>query len=76
MTKVPRITAAKLIKVLVRKGFHFTRQEGSHKIYRNAAGVRATVPDHAGKTIHPKIIKAILADTGWSLEEFIEAMTG
>ena len=76
MSKVPRITAAKLIKVLLRKRFLFTRQEGSHKIYRNPDGVRATVPDHAGKTIHPKIIKTILVDTGWSLEEFISALKG
>lgn len=76
MSKVPRITAAKLIKALTRKGFVFTRQEGSHKIYRNADGIRATVPDHAGKIIHPKIIKTILVDTGWSLDEFIEALRG
>ena len=76
MSKVPRITAAKLIKVLERKGFRFTRQEGSHKIFRNEDGVRATVPDHAGKTIHPKIIKTLLVDTGWTLDEFIEALKG
>ena len=31
-------------------------------IYKNAAGKRVTVPFHAAKTLHPKILKSILRD--------------
>ncbi|HEV2232474.1 MAG TPA: type II toxin-antitoxin system HicA family toxin [Terriglobia bacterium] len=38
------------------------RQSGSHQIYKNAAGRRATVPFHASKILHPKVLKSILRD--------------
>jgi len=70
MTRVPRITAKELVAFLEKMGFSQTRQSGSHKIFRNPDGIRVTVPDHAGKTIHPKIIKAIIVDLKMSLDEF------
>ena len=38
-------------------------------IYKNPAGKRATVPFHASKTLHPKIIKSILRDAGLSSDD-------
>ena len=70
MTRVPRIAAKELVAFLEKMGFVLTRQSGSHKIFRNSDGIRVTVPDHAGKTIHPKIIKAIIVDLKISLDEF------
>ena len=64
MAKLPRVTAKQMIAVLEELGFSYKRQTGSHAIYRNAAGVRATVPIHSGAILHPKIIKTILNDTG------------
>lgn len=37
-------------------------------IYKNAAGKRVTVPFHASKTLHPKVLKSILRDADLSLE--------
>ncbi len=51
--KLPRITAADTIRALERAGFFFSRQNGSHKIYKNQEGRRTTVPFHSGKIIHP-----------------------
>ncbi|MEK6888417.1 MAG: type II toxin-antitoxin system HicA family toxin [Candidatus Aenigmatarchaeota archaeon] len=48
--KLPRLTANEIIKILERKGFHLVRQSGSHKIYKNSTGKRATVPYHSGKS--------------------------
>lgn len=45
------------------------RQSGSHMIYRNEEGIRATVPFHAKKIIHPKIVKRILEDIKVSPED-------
>ncbi|MBZ5529171.1 MAG: type II toxin-antitoxin system HicA family toxin [Acidobacteriia bacterium] len=62
MTKLPRLTAREIIAVLEKAGFSLARQSGSHMIYKNAAGKRVTVPFHAAKTLHPKILKSILRD--------------
>jgi len=52
--KLPRVTAAKAIRVLEKLGFELVRQSGSHKIYKDARGKRATVPFHAGKMLPRK----------------------
>jgi len=76
MTKIPRVTAGDLVKFLRREGFKQVRQEGSHRIFRNPSGLRATVPDHAGKILHPKIMKRIMEDLGMNLETFEKKMRG
>jgi predicted RNA binding protein YcfA (HicA-like mRNA interferase family) len=38
------------------------RQSGSHKIYKNKQGKRLTIPFHAGKILHPKVLKNIFRD--------------
>ncbi len=68
--KLPRITARDAIRALERNGFVLARQSGSHKIYKNPAGKRVTVPFHPGKILHPKILESILRDAELTLEEF------
>lgn len=70
MTRLPRVTATEIIRVLEKTGFILARQSGSHKIYRNAAGRRVTVPFHAGEVLHPKLLKSILKDADLSVEAF------
>lgn len=70
--KPPRVTAAEAIKILERMGFSLARQSGSHKIYKDQQGRKVTVPYHAGKTLHPKVLKSILRDAGLSMEQFEE----
>lgn len=65
----PRVTARDIIRVLERRGFVLARSSGSHHIYKNPAGKRATVPVHAGQTLHPKVLQSILRDAGVSLDE-------
>ena len=72
--RLPRVTAKQAIRVLEKIGFGLVRQSGSHKIYKNATGKRATVPFHAGKILHPKVLKSILADTELTVEEFIQLL--
>ena len=68
--RLPRLTAGDVIKALERAGFSLVRQSGSHKIYKNEAGKRVTVPYHAGKVLHPKVLQSILRDTDLTVEEF------
>jgi len=69
MPKLPRLTARQIIAVLERSGFSVARQSGSHMIYKNAAGKRVTVPFHASKILHPKILRNILRDAELSVEK-------
>ena len=72
--RLPRATASEAIRVLERAGFTLVRQSGSHKIYKNAAGRRTTVPFHAGEILHPKTLRSILRDAGLSVEEFVDLL--
>ena len=72
--KLPRVTAADAIKVLERVGFSFSRQSGSHKIYKNKAGKRVTIPYHSGKILHPKTLSSILRDADLTVENFKEPL--
>ena len=64
--KLPRLTAAEIIKILEKCGFALARQSGSHKIYKDENGNRATVPFHASKILHPKVLKSILNEADLS----------
>ncbi len=68
MPKLPRLTARQVIAALERGGFSLARQSGSHMIYKNAAGKRVTVPFHASRTLHPKLLKSILRDADLTVE--------
>ncbi|MBI4680231.1 MAG: type II toxin-antitoxin system HicA family toxin [Nitrospirae bacterium] len=65
-----RVTAAETIRALEKAGFFFSRQSGSHKIYKNKEGKRTTIPYHSGKILHPKTLKSILRDSNLTIEEF------
>jgi len=43
-------------------------------IYINPSGRRVSVSAHAGKVLHPKVIKSILADAGLTVEGFIRLL--
>jgi predicted RNA binding protein YcfA (HicA-like mRNA interferase family) len=70
VSKLPRITAREAERALTKLGYVLVRQSGSHKIYKNKEGKRATIPYHAGKILHPKIIKELIQDSGITVEEF------
>ncbi|MGO8733792.1 MAG: type II toxin-antitoxin system HicA family toxin [Terriglobia bacterium] len=74
MPKLPRLTAREVAAVLKRTGFALTRQSGSQQIYKNAAGKRVTVPFHASKILHPKVLKSILRDAEISPEDLEKLM--
>jgi predicted RNA binding protein YcfA (HicA-like mRNA interferase family) len=69
MPKLPRVTARQIIMILEKSGFTLARQSGSHMIFKDASGKRATVPYHASKTLHPKVLKSILRDANLSAED-------
>ena len=60
MPRLPRLTAANAEAILLEAGFMWLRSRGSHRIYAKA-GRRVVVPFHSGATLHPKIVKQIVA---------------
>jgi predicted RNA binding protein YcfA (HicA-like mRNA interferase family) len=72
--KLPRVTTAEVIRAIEHAGFSRSRQSGSHKIYKNQAGKRITVPFHSGKILHPKVLRNILRDADLTIEKFQELM--
>jgi len=43
-------------------------------IYKNASGRRVTVPFHAQKILHPKLLSSILRDADIKAERLIELL--
>jgi len=72
--KLPRVSAKEIMAVLQRDGFLCVRQSGSHKIYKNRAGRRVTVPFHGRKILHPKVLKSICDDMGVTIEALREKL--
>lgn len=67
--KLPSITCKQLVKILEKKGFRFSRQSGSHAIYKNDFGRRTTVPIHTGKIIGRGLLSQIMKDADISVED-------
>ena len=44
--------------LLLKVGFILERQKGSHRIYKRD-NLRIVIPFHAGKVLHPKIVKEL-----------------
>ena len=73
MTRLPSLTARDVIKKLKKVGFVFDIQaKGSHEIWYNPITKRrTTIPNHPGIDIPKGTLKAIIKETGLSVEEFI-----
>jgi predicted RNA binding protein YcfA (HicA-like mRNA interferase family) len=59
MPRAQRLSPPEAERLLLQAGFDHLRTKGSHRIY-GKGGLRVTVPFHAGKILHPKIVKQVL----------------
>ena len=73
MQKLPRLTAKETIRALNKAGFYPVSQKGNHIKLRNN-GRRIIVPFHKGKIIPPKTLKAIIHDSGLTIEQFVDLL--
>jgi predicted RNA binding protein YcfA (HicA-like mRNA interferase family) len=53
------LTAKEAERLLIKAGFLWVRTTGSHRIYMKG-NERMVLPFHAGKSLHPKIVKQVL----------------
>ena len=70
MSKRPRLTGKKVIAALRKAGFRVIRVRGSHHFLQHPDGRRTLVPVHAGETLGPGLLTAILRDCEMSAETF------
>ena len=63
MGKLPRLSAQEAERMLLDAGYELARTKGSHRIYMRGRK-RIVLPFHAGKMLHPKIVKQVLRATG------------
>jgi predicted RNA binding protein YcfA (HicA-like mRNA interferase family) len=62
MTRLPALTGKRLVAALSRAGFVVVRTRGSHQFLQHPDGRRTVVPVHAGETVGPGLLSAILRD--------------
>jgi predicted RNA binding protein YcfA (HicA-like mRNA interferase family) len=71
MPKLPVLKPREVVDLLVKHGFSFVRQRGSHMQFRHSDGRATTVPDHSGRDISPSPLRQIAKDIGITPEELI-----
>ena len=76
MPKLPRVTAKKVLKALLRAGFYIHHQTGSHVNLRHHTKLHlhVVIPRHGGD-LAPKTLKAIIAQAELTVEEFSQLIT-
>jgi predicted RNA binding protein YcfA (HicA-like mRNA interferase family) len=70
--RLPALTAKQLIRFLKEQGFIEDRQSGSHLTLKHPTKHRTvTIPVHTGTDIGKGLLRKILTDAGYSLDEFL-----
>jgi predicted RNA binding protein YcfA (HicA-like mRNA interferase family) len=73
MSPLPQISGRDCLKALERAGFFLKRQQGSHMILRrDNPFAQVVVPDH--KTLDRGTLRAIIRQSGLSIEEFLSLL--
>lgn len=74
MSKLPVVSAKELEKLILRLGFTFIRQKGSHKFYKHPDGRYTTIPHHPGEDISRPLIRTILRQIELDADEYIRLL--
>jgi predicted RNA binding protein YcfA (HicA-like mRNA interferase family) len=73
--RLPRITAAELLRALRKDGWKDVHQVGSHlQLKHPTKPGRVTVPVHTGITLSPKTLSKILEQANLTVEELRELL--
>ena len=72
MGTVPVLKSKEVSAILLRLGFFEVRQKGSHKQFRHKDGQGTTVPFHKGRDISPVLLRQIIKDIDFTIEEFLK----
>lgn len=73
MTRLPRISGRDCVAALVKAGFQFKRQRGSHIILRRETPfAQVVIPDHS--ELDTGTLRSIIRQSGISSEEFLQLL--
>ena len=69
--RLPRLTAAEVVRVLRSSGFEMVSQKGSHQKWRNSeTGKQVIVPFHKGKQLPLGTLRSIIEGSGIEADQF------
>jgi len=75
LAKLPKLTGKEVAKVVLKLGFVFDHQTGSHMIFEHPDGRKITIPHHSGEELGPGLLtKIIKHDLKITREEFSEKL--
>ena len=75
MAKLPKLTGKEVAKVVLKLGFIFDHQTGSHMVFEHPDGRKTTVPHHSGEELGPGLLtKIIKHDLKITRKEFLEKL--
>ncbi|TMD25342.1 MAG: addiction module toxin, HicA family [Chloroflexi bacterium] len=70
MPRLPRLSGSDLLRALQRACWHESRTRGSHVVLRHSSRPgRVVIPVHAGRTLKPKTLLAILDSAGITVNQ-------
>lgn len=74
MSKLPAVSGQEVVKALVRVGYEFDHQKGSHIVLRQRVPPyrRVTVPNH--KEISKGTLRSIIREVGLAVDEFTDLL--
>lgn len=72
MTKLPVVSAKRVIKALTKAGYHVHDQKGSHIHLRHPTRKSLTIPYH--KTIARGTLRTIIREAGLTVKEFVDLL--
>jgi predicted RNA binding protein YcfA (HicA-like mRNA interferase family) len=71
LSKLPRVNAKQIEKILLKLGYVQESGKGSHSIYRKSGKIQqVTVPYHGSRILKLSTFKSILNQAGLTVEEF------
>jgi len=72
MPKLPRVSGGEAVRAFEKAGFHVDRITGSHHILkRDGHPFNLSVPVHGNKSLPSGTLRALIRDSGLTVEEFI-----
>jgi predicted RNA binding protein YcfA (HicA-like mRNA interferase family) len=74
MPKLPIVKAKDIVRIAEKIGFFFSRQKGSHAVYRHSDGRRITVAKHSRQEIAPSILLQTIKDLDLTKAEFVKLL--
>lgn len=74
MPGLPNCTGREAVRALEQLGYVNVRQSGSHVRLKCPGRTSLTVPIHHGKDLAPGTLRKIIRESGFTMEEFIDAL--